>query len=286
MFLCAIVTCLTFIVTVQSATINSDTITSPVHDYHRRIGIPTAEIIRTNEISKIVGGFVNDVKETPYQVGILVQILSFFQSVCGGSLISSTRVVTAAHCKDDGVFSSQFFTVVLGSNTLFSGGIRIVTNDVVVHPNWQASTISNDIAVVRIERVTFTESIQPIGLPTGSELSLDYVGWTAIASGFGVSSPDSTIRDDQPISSVILSVISNQECQNTFGHFVEPSNICTSGAGGKGTCLGDSGGPLIIHSARRYLIGVISFGSSIGCTMGLPSAYTRVTSDVDWIQSQ
>ena len=86
----------------------------------------------------------------------MVQILSFFTSVCGASLISSTRLLTAAHCQDDGVFTAQFFTVVLGSNTLFSGGLRIVTSNVVVHPSWNAQNIANDIAVIRVDAVTFT----------------------------------------------------------------------------------------------------------------------------------
>lgn len=82
--------------------------------------------------------------------------MSFFTSVCGATIISSTRLLTAAHCHFDGMFTAQYFTVVLGSNALFTGGLRIDTRDVVLHPNWNPTTIANDIAVIRVNQFKFT----------------------------------------------------------------------------------------------------------------------------------
>ena len=48
------------------------------------------------EVSKIVNGEEAGRKETPWMVSL--QTSSGFH-FCGGSLISSTEVVTAAHCK-------------------------------------------------------------------------------------------------------------------------------------------------------------------------------------------
>ena len=50
---------------------------------------------------------------------------------------------------------------------------------------------------------------------------------------------------------------------------------------------GDSGGPLVyLESDGIYTeVGIVSFGSSAGCTRGYPGAFTRVTSYLDWISS-
>ncbi|XP_026730237.1 brachyurin-like [Trichoplusia ni] len=91
---------------------------------------------------------------------------------------------------------------------------------------------------------------------------------------------------DQQLSSVTLNIITNNACAATFGNFVHPSNICTSGAGGKGTCTGDSGGPLAVQiNGQTILVGVSSYGARAGCAVGRPAAFTRVTSFVNWINS-
>ncbi|KAF9422949.1 hypothetical protein HW555_001492 [Spodoptera exigua] len=253
--------------------------------YHKNIGIPEATRIRNSELLKVSGGQVYDVNEIPYQAGIIVTIMSFFTSVCGATIISSTRLLTAAHCQFDGMFTAQHFTIVLGSNTLFTGGDRFITSDIVVHPNWNPTTIANDIAVIRVNHIKFTGSILPIALPSGNELTNSFVGVYARVSGYGLTFNGDTIRDDQPISSVTVTVISNNECRTVFGNHIIDSIVCTSGVGGKGACGGDSGGPVVVHSNNRAIvIGVISFGGM--CGSGLPSGHTRVTSYVNWIKSQ
>ncbi|KAJ8720267.1 hypothetical protein PYW07_012310 [Mythimna separata] len=133
------------------------------------------------------------------------------------------------------------------------GGNRIVTRDISVHPSWSPSTAANDIAVLRISSISFTSG---------------------------------SINTAQRLSSVTLPVITNAECAAVFGPWVHNSNVCTSGAGGRGTCSGDSGGPLVVTSNnRRILIGVTSFGAADGCAKGFPAAFARVTSYVSCLQS-
>lgn len=77
-------------------------------------------------------------------------------SVCGASLLSSTRTLTAAHCWADGVKQAEYLELVFGSEHVFFGGVRIISDDVIMHPGWDTSNISNDIAIVRHEKVEFT----------------------------------------------------------------------------------------------------------------------------------
>ena len=50
---------------------------------------------------------------------------------------------------------------------------------------------------------------------------------------------------------------------------------------------GDSGGPLVyLESDGIYTeVGIVSFGSSAGCTQGYPVGFSRVTSFLTWISS-
>ncbi|XP_050677514.1 brachyurin-like [Leptidea sinapis] len=262
-----------------------------VSNYHLKTGIPEAArmmILEAKEMAmsgldSIVGGQISDISKTPYQAGLVIQVLRLLTSVCGGSLISKNRVVTAAHCIDDGSVSAQSVTVVLGSNKIFAGGERITSNGFVVHHNWNPKTLLNDIAIVFIPSVKYTDVIRPINLPPTSVLREQFVGWTAIASGYGRTSTGSKITQDQRISSVNLKIITNSECKDTYKN-ISRKNICTSGVDSEGTCNGDSGGPLAVTiDDKPILIGITSFGAKAGCEVGYPAAYTRVTSFVSWI---
>ncbi|CAK1543146.1 unnamed protein product [Leptosia nina] len=263
-----------------------------VHNYHLRTGIPEAARLMALEakelalrnVNQIVGGRVTDVSEVPYQAGLVIKVLRLLTSVCSGSLLSPTRVLTAAHCNHDGRTTAQDITVVLGSNRLFTGGERIDSNGIVVHDDWNPDTVENDIAVVFIPAITFTDLIQPINLPD-PEREL-FLSGTAIASGYGLTKDGESISRNQLISSVILPIITNDKCKEVYGDIVRETTICTDGRDGHGTCNGDSGGPLAVDvDNERVLIGVTSFGARVGCEKGYPAAFTRVTSYVSWILS-
>merc|ERR1712098_378497 len=58
---------------------------------------------------------------------------------------------------------------------------------------------------------------------------------------------------------------------------------------GKGTCNGDSGGPLGYYDETRERwieVGIVSFGASAGCEVGYPSGFTRTNYYLDWIKDQ
>jgi secreted trypsin-like serine protease len=54
---------------------------------------------------------------------------------------------------------------------------------------------------------------------------------------------------------------------------------------GEASCHGDSGGPLtyVDVNNNQYQIGVVSFGSSRGCSVPQPDGYARVTHFIEWI---
>ncbi|XP_072947044.1 collagenase-like [Epargyreus clarus] len=260
--------------------------------YHENIGIHEAARIRKAEDaidfdgSRIIGGSQAAVGAHPFMGGLDITLTTGSRSVCGSSLLSNTRAVTAAHCWRDGRSQARQFTVVLGSVRLYSGGTRITTTQVQVHASYNTNTLANDVAIISISRVQFTNTINAISLPSGSQANNNFVGATATAIGFGRTSDSAGISSNQALAQVNLQVITNDECRRTFGNNILASTLCTSGANGRSTCNGDSGGPLVVSSGQRILIGITSFGSAAGCQRGFPAAFARVTSFVSWIQAR
>nr|XP_027209997.1 chymotrypsin BII-like [Penaeus vannamei] len=109
--------------------------------------------------TRIVGGTEAVPHSWPHQVALFVDFLYF----CGGSLISSEWVLTAAHCVD----RHLSVEVVLGAHNLFEAEDTQVTmssSDFFAHEDWDSFTVANDIALVRLPTpVEFTAS--PFKLP-------------------------------------------------------------------------------------------------------------------------
>ncbi|XP_063828705.1 collagenase-like [Ostrinia nubilalis] len=265
-----------------------------VYGYLTNIGIPEAERLQKAEEeylaaesgARIINGQPSQLGFLPYQAGLVVSIVGVVGvSLCGGALVSNNRVLTAAHCWFDGTNQASMFTVVLGSVTVFSGGTKIETSSVVSHPEFSVNPARNDIAVIHLpQRVSTTSIIAPIALPSGTELYESFSGNSAIASGFGMTSRSGSLTLDQFLNYVTLPVISNTECLTTYPSTLQTTHICTDGEGPRGTCHGDSGGPLAVFRNNRWiLIGLSSFGPRESCEAGLPTVFTRVTSYMTFI---
>nr|ACR16006.2 serine protease 43 [Mamestra configurata] len=236
---------------------------------------------------RVVGGAIAPANAHPYFAGLLINLVGISgNSVCGSSLLSANRLVTAAHCWTDGRNQAWQFLVILGSNHLFTGGTRIATTNVVMHPQYTPHNLNNDIAMIMLPTsIWFSNIIQPIALPSGNDLWNQFVGNWAVAAGFGRTS-DQQAGASTIVSHVNLQVITTLQCQMTFGsNFVVQSTLCTNGAGGVGVCGGDSGGPLVVNqNGTPTLIGISSFVAAAGCQLGFPSAFARVTSFNNFIQ--
>ncbi|XP_063899435.1 collagenase-like [Helicoverpa armigera] len=253
--------------------------------YHQRVGVPAAAAIQRSESMRVAGGLASFLGEHPFLAGLVVTLTNDQTSVCGGSLLSHYHVVTAAQCWWDGQSKASSILVVLGSLKLFSGGTRQYAS-VTVHPEYNPKNLRNDIAMLKISYVSFSYYIKPIPLPY--RMNDTFVDRKAEAIGFGKTSDKSPIVNAQGLRDVYVKVISNEECSSSFGSLVTSDVMCTSGAGGRGPCTGDSGAPLIIRyfsGSSDLLIGLVSFGATNGCEAGYPSGYTRITSYIDWIHS-
>ncbi|XP_071516805.1 chymotrypsin BII-like [Panulirus ornatus] len=156
--------------------------------------------------------------------------------------------------------------------------VSMTSTNFFTHENWNSFLLTNDIALIKLPNtVTFNENIQAVQLPA-SDVS---VGTVVTPTGWGRPSDNAGGTSDV-LRQVDVPVMSNTDCDAIYG-IVGSGVVCIDSTGGKGTCNGDSGGPLNL-SGRTY--GITSFGSSAGCEAGYPDAFTRVHHYLDWIESK
>ncbi|KAH8401787.1 hypothetical protein KR009_007846 [Drosophila setifemur] len=271
-------------------TLDSRTLPTPNLAFHS----PSTECgVRPHVKSgRIVGGKGSTFGAFPWQVLVREStwLGLFTKNKCGGVLITSRYVITAAHCQP-GFLAS--LVAVMGEFDI-SGDLeskRSVTKNVkrvIVHRQYDPATFENDLALLELDTpVQFDTHIVPICMPndvadfTGRMATV--TGWGRLKYGGGVPSV---------LQEVQVPIIENSVCQEMFhtaGHNkkILTSFLCAGYANGqKDSCEGDSGGPLVLQrpDGRYELAGTVSHGIKCAAPY-LPGVYMRTTFYKPWLRS-
>merc|ERR1712088_960292 len=226
---------------------------------------------------RIVGGQETEVHEYPWQVGLVSR--NGRTPFCGGTLISSTHVLTAAHCTAGE--SARKLRVLLGEHNIADAEFnRVDVAEIIDDPNYDSRGTNSDFSSLRLASpVTFSSAISPACLPAGAS---QYAGEVATVTGWGTLFSGG--NRPTALQKVDVTITTNEFCNQRYYGEITDVMMCAADPG-KDSCQGDSGGPLVVEeNGRQALVGVVSWG--YGCAYAYyPGVYARVTERMDWIKA-
>ncbi|XP_030370622.1 trypsin alpha-like [Scaptodrosophila lebanonensis] len=220
---------------------------------------------------RIVGGSSTTISSFPWQISLQRS----GSHSCGGSIYNSKIIVTAAHCLQS--VSASSLKVRAGSTYWNSGGTLVAVAAFKNHEGYNANTMVNDIAVIRLSSaLSLSSTIKEIALATSAPAN----GAAASVSGWGTQASGSS-SIPTTLQYVDVKIVSQAQCASStysYGSEIKSSMICAA-ASGKDACQGDSGGPLV---SGGKLVGVVSWG--YGCAAAkYPGVYADVAVLRTWV---
>ncbi|XP_020806358.1 serine protease Hayan-like isoform X2 [Drosophila serrata] len=298
--------CSTDPATMTSTTVSPVNPVSPtsrvnVPDNSERPAVAACTKLRSNDRMKsltphILGGVPVELGVYPHMAAIAYTTFGTVDFRCGGSLIASRYVLTAAHCvNSDNTIPSFVRLGTVNIENPESGYQDINVANLNIHPDYVSSSKYNDIAILELaEDAHETENIRPACLYTDTaDPPLDSKIFVA---GWGVMNVTNRARS-KILLRAGLDLVPVDKCNASFAE--QPSTIRALKRGiidsllcaadskqKKDACQGDSGGPLIqevnIVDGIYSVLGVISSG--FGCATKTPGLYTRVASFLSYIE--
>ena len=241
----------------------------------------------TEREPRIVGGNPVDISQVPWQVAVALSpnsplgpgpVPADERQFCGGSLLTPTLVVTAAHCvfnsegTDLQVFAEDV-TAITGRTVLSSNaGQEIQVSGIVVFVDGQGRPLYNsqnnawDVALLQLGQPSTTGS--PIKLAGPDELALWSFGRRSYVSGWGHTRFEGEGSDQLLLTEVMM--VDDARCIASVGRtgFDGRVSTCAGGlSGGRDSCQGDSGGPLVVPSAQGAIRLIGDVQSGVGCAL-------------------
>ncbi|HMA27926.1 MAG TPA: trypsin-like serine protease [Solirubrobacterales bacterium] len=244
--------------------------------------------------SSVIGGSAASLQQWEFAVAVLTPT-----TLCTGTVISPTRVLTAGHC----VGSPETMLVRANSTSAFAGGEALGVSAVTYAPGF-ARSFDNDLAILTLRSPTTAPAIQVAN--AAEDAAYTHPGAVLSLAGFGDRNP--LIVGKPKFGLLTATDVSARYCP------LPPWAICDSGSRVgtafrrlkrklrkrpvmRGVCSGDSGGPLVANTPEGpRLVGTAeaSTGPStkrnpfffVLCGLkGYPSVHTRSYLYRDFIEA-
>ena len=237
---------------------------------------------------RIIGGEPADLGEYPFMVALLYEPWGgsdYQMQYCGGSLIGSRWVLTAAHCVDF-LTSAEELTVVVNRTDLESGdGTRVEAKNFYIHPDYITSTSGTpDVALIELAKPV--RGVEPIQLAGAGDDIYETPGELLTVIGWGNTTMTGHPNYPSELQELQVPVVSDAECDFAYGGGVIVEVEVCAGDRAVDSCQGDSGGPLFATTENGdwVQVGIVSWGFKCG-KEHFPGVYTEINSPIvrDWI---
>lgn len=188
---------------------------------------------------RIVNGANANWGQFPHQALLKITDDQSRPRVCGGTLIESRWVLTAAHCIAEATVVELHFGTVLFQNADEPSRVTRMSTEFIIHPQYDGKT-GYDVALIKLKRpLEFTKYIQPVKMSTNTSLTYR-VGEMVVASGWG-KTKDNVFEPAVYLQWAMLMLVSNENCAQTYAEIVTDFLVCAAGSLYSSTCQGDSG---------------------------------------------
>ncbi|TKR58010.1 hypothetical protein L596_030639 [Steinernema carpocapsae] len=215
--------------------------------------------------------------------------------MCGGTLITTTHVLTAGHCTAEMDAPAR---IMAGSVSLKEQSPNTQWRD--IHSIYTYPTYDNDDPLV-YDDIAIVEFNPPVSLNRDIQLvkivkdDTELLKQTAaLISGFGTYTYED--RQGEKMGKTSDELLWTQVqlfpwdyCNRQWGRTLNQKQIC-AGSKGRGTGGGDSGGPIQVpYNKNLYQVGLTSYGAAKPEVAQneqdrVPSVFTRVSQFCDFIE--
>lgn len=251
-------------------------------------------------VPTVLGGRSVNLGKYPFAVAIYRNEVNILNYWCGGTLITSRVVLSAAHCFAYSLNGTKYIARIGGVNISDTSNSTFVQRNVasvLVHPEYNDRRHYNDVALLLLDVQARLRGVsQPFACLPDAD-SAPVVHGIATVLGWGHNSFGGTLQTVLQEAQVPL--VENTACDRAykslgsydreFPQGVNEQFVCAGNItdGGVDACQQDSGGPLVVSVERGRqtyyeLVGVVSFG--VGCgSAAFPGVYASVSHFMQWI---
>ncbi|CRK88880.1 CLUMA_CG002636, isoform A [Clunio marinus] len=248
---------------------------------------------------RIYNGKVVEKNQWPFLVALTYNPDGEF--FCGGTLISRSHVLTAAHClqekRQQTPLTPSQFVLHLGKYNLSlaheRGSITAFPENIKIHPNWNIFQIKYDydIALIKMDGIVpLRSNIFPACLWT-SALGMRNIQ-TGTVVGWGIIEDQLTSQHQLIPRQIELKIVTNEVCYEVepMANLISSRTFCAIGENGSGPCKGDSGGGFFMKENSKWLIKGIVSSSLVteegNCDVESYSIFTDISKFSNWIAKE